>query len=75
MLIELIGWLGFLFILLGYYYNARQKLFCFYFWGTGNILFLVYAFLINASPQIAMSIFVLSMNVYGYKQWSNNDIK
>ena len=73
--VEYIGWLGFIFVLLGYYFNAKQKIYCFCIWGLGNILFLIYGFLINAVPQIAMCIFVLGMNIYGYKQWSNNDIK
>ena len=68
-LTEILGWLGFVLILLGYYFNARQKIFCFYIWGFGNIAFLVYAILINALPQVAMSIFVLGMNVYGYIEW------
>ena len=68
-LIEIIGWLGFV-LILGYYYNAQQKIFCFYIWGVGNIFFLIYALLIQAMPQVAMSIFVLGMNVYGWKQWS-----
>ena len=68
---EIIGWLGFIFVLLGYYFNAKQKIYCFYIWGLGNILFLIYGFLIGAKPQIAMCIFVLGMNIYGYKQWSN----
>ena len=70
-MIEIIGWLGFIFVLLGYYFNAKQKIYCFYIWGLGNILFLIYGFLIGARPQIAMCIFVLGMNIYGYKQWSN----
>ena len=69
-MIEIIGWLGFIFVLLGYYFNAKQKIYCFYIWGLGNILFLIYGFLIGARPQIAMCIFVLGMNIYGYKQWS-----
>jgi hypothetical protein len=70
-MVEIIGWLGFIFVLLGYYFNAKQKIYCFYIWGLGNILFLIYGFLIGAKPQIAMCIFVLGMNIYGYKQWSN----
>ena len=54
MIIEVIGWLGFVFILLGYYLNAKQNINCFYIWGLGNILF------------------VLGMNVYGYKSWRKN---
>ena len=72
-MVEIIGWLGFIFVLLGYYFNAKQKMYCFYIWGLGNILFLIYGFLINALPQIAMCIFVLGMNVYGYKQWSKDE--
>ena len=60
---EILGWLGFVLILFGYYFNARQLIFCFYIWGVGNIL-------INAMPQVAMSIFVLGMNIYGYIEWS-----
>ena len=70
-MVEIIGWLGFIFVFLGYYFNAKQKIYCFYIWGLGNILFLIYGFLIGARPQIAMCIFVLGMNIYGYKQWSN----
>ena len=70
-MVEIIGWLGFIFVLLGYYFNAKQKIYCFYIWGLGNILFLIYGFLIGARPQIAMCLFVILMNIYGYKQWSN----
>ena len=73
-MIEIIGWLGFIFVLLGYYFNAKQKIYCFYIWGLGNILFLIYGVLIGARPLIAMCLFVILMNIYGYKQWSNNDI-
>ncbi len=66
---EILGWLGFVLILFGYYFNARQHIICFYIWGIGNIIFLIYALLINAMPQVAMSIFVLGMNVYGFLQW------
>jgi hypothetical protein len=71
-IIETIGWLGFIFILLGYFLNAKQNINCFYIWGLGNILFMIYAFLISAPPQIAMSAFVLGMNVYGYYSWKKD---
>ena len=68
---EIVGWLGFIFVLLGYYFNAKRKIYCFYIWGLGNILFLIYGFLIGARPQMAICLFVILMNIYGYKQWSN----
>ena len=42
-LIEVLGWIGFLFILFGYF--------------------------LNAIPIMAMSVFILGMNLYGYKNW------
>ena len=73
MLYEMIGWLGFIFILMGYYLNAKQNIKCFYIWGLGNIFFLIYALLISASPQVAMSAFVLGMNIFGYYSWKKDN--
>ena len=75
MIIEMIGWIGFICILIGYTLNAKKKLSCFGFWGVGNILFLIYAFLISALPQVAMAIFVLLTNIYGYKIWKKEITK
>ena len=74
-MVEMIGWIGFVFILLGYYLNAKQNIKCFFIWGIGNILFMIYAFIISAPPQIAMSLFVLGMNVYGFLSWRNDGKK
>ena len=70
--IELIGWIGFLFIIYGYYLNAKKYQNCFYIWGIGNILFLLYAALIHSFPMLCMSIFILGMNAYGWSQWNKN---
>ena len=70
--IEIVGWIGFLFIFSGYYMNATKHSYCFYIWGVGNILFILYAVLINSNPMLLMSIFTLSMNIYGYLQWNKN---
>ena len=68
-IIDTIGWLGFFLILLGYYFNARKKLYCFYIWGLGNVLYAIYGFMLDAFPMMAMSAFVLMMNIYGYLSW------
>jgi len=68
-MIEIVGWLGFIFILFGYYLNAKQNIICFFVWGLGNLLLLYYAFTINSMPQTAVAAMVLIMNFYGYKQW------
>ena len=70
--IELFGWIGFLFIVCGYYLNAKKHPDCFYIWGIGNILFLIYAIFINTFPLFFMSLFTLGMNIYGWIQWNKN---
>ena len=67
--IDLIGWVGFLFISIGYYLNAKKYINCFFIWGTGNIIYIIYGYILSAIPIIAMSSFVLCMNVYGYYNW------
>ena len=72
--IDIVGWVGFLFISMGYYLNAKRYPKCFIIWGIGNILFLLYAFLINSKPMFCMSLFTLGMNIYGYLEWKENKI-
>ena len=70
--IDIVGWIGFLFIVCGYYLNAKQRLSCFHILGVGNILFILYAVLIDSNPMLFMSFFTLGMNIYGYLQWNKN---
>ena len=72
-MIDIIGWLGFSLIFLGYYFNAKKKIYCFYIWGLGNTVYVIYGYIIDAIPIIAMSIFVLIMNFYGYINWSKEN--
>ena len=39
---EVIGWLGFALVSIGYYLNARKKLYCFIVWGIGNAVYILY---------------------------------
>ena len=71
--IDILGWSGFLFILLGYYLNAKKKLCCFVIWGCGNIIYICYGYIINALPLIAMSFFILLMNIFGYLNWNKKN--
>ncbi len=72
-MIDTVGWLGFSLIFLGYYFNAKKKIYCFYIWGLGNTVYIIYGYIIDAIPIIAMSIFVLIMNFYGYISWSKEN--
>ena len=68
-MVELIGWLGFVNLIIGYILNAKKSITCFYFWAIGNILMITYAVIIGSNPQIATAVIVLIMNVYGYIEW------
>jgi len=67
--IDMLGWFGFLFIILGYYLNSQKKIYCFYIWGIGNMIFIIYAYQIDSIPMLFMSFFTLGMNIYGYIEW------
>ena len=67
--VNIIGWVGFFFIILGYYLNSKKKNNCFYSWAIGNIIFMIYAYLISSYPMLYMSFFTFLMNCYGYKKW------
>tara|TARA_B100000902_G_scaffold287082_1_gene273221 strand:+ start:792 stop:1007 length:216 start_codon:yes stop_codon:yes gene_type:complete len=69
-MIEVIGWLGFVGLIIGYILNAKKSISCFYVWGLGNILMMIYAVLIDSNPQVATALVVLLMNVYGYREWT-----
>ena len=67
--IDIIGWIGFGFISLGYYLNSQKNIICFYVWALGNIIFIIYAYQIESYPMLFMSLFTLAMNIYGYIKW------
>ena len=69
-LIEITGWLGLILIMLGYYFNAQKKLYCFYIWGIGNTMYFIYAVLTDSMPIAALSIFIIIMNIYGWIKWN-----
>ena len=69
-MIEVIGWLGFVGLIIGYILNAKKSVSCFYVWGLGNILMMIYAVMIDSNPQVATALVVLLMNVYGYIEWT-----
>ena len=48
-MIEVIGWLGFVGLIIGYILNAKKSVSCFYVWGLGNILMMIYAVMIDSN--------------------------
>lgn len=66
---EILGWIGFGLISLGYYLNSQKNILCFFSWALGNIIFIIYSYQIESNPMLFMSLFTLSINIYGYIKW------
>ena len=66
---DIIGWLGTVCILFGYYLNAKKLDMSWIVWFLGNLFMLVYSININASPQVLLAVVLMGLNVYGYLNW------
>ena len=66
---DIIGWLGTICILFGYYLNAQKYNSSWVVWFLGNLFMLVYSISISANPQVLLAIVLMGLNVYGYINW------
>ena len=69
---SIVGWIGALMVLFGYYLNAKKITHSWLIWFIGNGLVAVYSFSISAYPTLFMSIVIMVMNIYGFFQWKKN---
>ena len=69
MVFDIIGWLGTVCILFGYYLNAKKLDMSWIVWFLVNLFMLVYSVKINASPQVLLAVVLMGLNVYGYLNW------
>ena len=66
---DIIGWLGTICILFGYYLNAQKYNSSWVVWFLGNLFMLVYSVYIKANPQVLLAVVLMGLNVYGYLNW------
>ena len=69
--VEILGWVATAFLLVGYWANAQKKLYSWILWMIGNTLMLMYAFLIDSSSVMFLSVVLIGLNLYGYFNWKN----
>ena len=66
---HLLGWVGALLILYGYYLNANGIIQSWLVWIVGNSLIGAYCLKKEAYPTAAMSFILVILNIYGYLNW------
>ena len=71
---DIIGWLGTVCILFGYYLNAKKLDLSWIVWFLGNLFMLVYSVKINANPQVLLAGVLMGLNDYGNLNWNKNGI-
>ena len=67
---NILGWIGAIIVLLGYYLNAKKFAWSWLIWFLGNALVAIYSFSISAYSTMSMSVIIMGMNIYGYVQWN-----
>lgn len=72
-LVEIVGWCGTLFQLIGLYFNIKKKTICWLFWIISNALWCVYGFHKPAYSVIALNIAFFIFNLYGLKTWKKDE--
>lgn len=68
---HMMGWVGAILVLYGYYLNANMDPSSWLTWIVGNSLIGYYCLNKEAYPTAAMSFVLVFMNVYGYMTWTS----
>lgn len=69
--IEIIGWVGTIFQMLGLLFNAHKKTSCWPIWLTSNVFFIIYSIILSLWPVLILNVFFVAFNLYGWKKWKN----
>ena len=65
----IIGWLGAVLVIIGYYLNANEYITSWIVWMIGNAMVAVYSIHKKAYSTAVMSFIIMLMNIYGYIRW------
>ena len=67
---HVLGWVGAMLVLLGYYLNANMYASSWLVWIVANALVGIYCLNKEAYPTAVMSFVLVIMNIYGYISWA-----
>ncbi|MAF43651.1 MAG: hypothetical protein CMI54_05725 [Parcubacteria group bacterium] len=66
---DILGWIGAVLVLLGYYLNANGLIECWPVWLVGNLFIGKYCLDKKAYAAAVMSFVLIILNIYGYVRW------
>ena len=66
---HILGWVGAVLVLIGYFLNANMNPISWLVWILGNTVIGVYCLNKQAYPTAVMSFALVIINVYGYIRW------
>ena len=70
-IINLIGWIGNLFFILGAILLAKKIKLGFYCNALGNLIYVYFAILISKDSLLVLSLFLVMINIWGIYNWRN----
>ena len=68
-IIDILGWIGNLFFIVGAIFIARKKLIGFYGNAIGNIFYVIQGLLVGTLSLAVLSITLIFINIYGIYNW------
>lgn len=73
--INIIGWIGNFFFVLGAILLAKKKIIGFYSNVIANLFYIYFGFLITKNSLISLSIFLILVNIWGIYNWKMECVK
>lgn len=67
--VDILGWIGNIGFIVGSFLIARRDIKGFYFFGLGNLLYLFVGLFTGIYSLVLISIYLLTMNIYGIINW------
>ena len=72
-LVDILGWIGNIGFIFGSYLLAKRKVSGFYCFAFANTLYIISGFLAHLTSLSLISIYLVSMNIYGIINWNNTN--
>ena len=72
-IIDILGWIGNIGFILGAYLIARKNTLGLYAFGMANLIYIIVGLMTQITCLWAISIYLLSMNIYGIINWQKNN--